>query len=575
LQVPVTDYSFSSTHLDFGSVAPGEDAEVELTLTNGATGVIQIGDVATANPLAAPFTIVSDTCSNVSLAANASCTIRVRYAPVAEGTYPDGFNVPVVAPALVNHTIGVEGTSVETHTVSTTAGSGGSISPGTVEVVNGQPQSFTITPDAGYRIATVTGCNGTLVGNVYTVPAVAGACSVNATFEPDTHTLTTSAGTGGSISPTSTDAEAGELVTFTITPAAGYRIATVTGCNGMLVGNVYTVTAVASACAINATFELVPTHPVTISSGWGGNISPGSIAANAGEPVTFTITPAEGYRVATVTGCNGTLSGSSYTIAPVTGPCSISATYTKTTEEVVVTGRGKGGGGSFELVSLLLGSLLLALRRMRSGAAAVGLATIAATNANAADVEGGAFYAGATLGQAVSSESAGDLTRHLQDAGYDVQASIDDNRLGWRVFGGRTFNRYVAFEGGYTDLGEVTTRYAGTIATLDVQNFLDEAVVPHPRSADGFDASVVFRLPIGSRWTFAADLGVLFWDAEREVRDQAGNFAREEDEGIDFRYALSIDANLFGNVDLIASWSRFQLDDEHIDLPGLGLRYRW
>jgi hypothetical protein len=42
--------------------------------------------------------------------------------------------------------------------------------------------SFTLTPDAGYRIDSVTGCGGTLSGDTYTTGPVSGDCAVEATF---------------------------------------------------------------------------------------------------------------------------------------------------------------------------------------------------------------------------------------------------------------------------------------------------------------------------------------------------------------------------------------------------------
>jgi hypothetical protein len=273
-----------------------------------------------------------------------------------------------------------------------------------------------------------------------------------------------------------------------------------------------------------------------------------------------------------VTGCGGTLTGNAYVTAPISGQCSVNATFTKTKTDVVVTGRTKGGGGSFELGTLLLGALLVAMRRFKRVVALAGLMT---ATANAADFDTPDFYAGASIGQAASSASASDLTRHLHSAGYDVDVSMDDDRIGWRVFAGWTLNRYFAIEGGYTDLGEVKTGYTGTIAELDVPSLLNEAASAHPRSAKGYDGSIVIRYPFGPRWSVSADVGAFFWDAERRVHDSAGRSASKDDDGVDARYGLSVDANVFGNFDVIASWSRFELDSEHIDLTGLGLRYRW
>jgi hypothetical protein len=140
---------------------------------------------------------------------------------------------------------------------------------------------------------------------------------------------------------------------------------------------------------------------------------------------------------------------------------------------------------------------------------------------------------------------------------------------------GWALNRYIAFEGGYTDLGEVTTGYSGNIAELDVQSLLNEAVVVHPRSAQGFDASVVIRYPFSSSWSVSANAGAFFCDAERRVRDGAARSAYAEDDGVDIKYGVTVDATVFGNFAVIASWSRFGLKSEHVDLAGLGLRYRW
>jgi hypothetical protein len=59
-------------------------------------------------------------------------------------------------------------------------------------VAQGQTQAFTVTPGAGYRIASVAGCGGSLAGSTYTTAAVTAACTVQARFE----TLPTPTNTG-------------------------------------------------------------------------------------------------------------------------------------------------------------------------------------------------------------------------------------------------------------------------------------------------------------------------------------------------------------------------------------------
>lgn len=89
---------------------------------------------------------------------------------------------------------GGSGTATE-HTITTTAGSNGSIvQDATQSVSHGDSTEFTITPDALYAIDTVAGtCGGTLSGNTYTTSAVTSDCTILVSFGPPDLTLTPTA----------------------------------------------------------------------------------------------------------------------------------------------------------------------------------------------------------------------------------------------------------------------------------------------------------------------------------------------------------------------------------------------
>jgi hypothetical protein len=77
----------------------------------------------------------------------------------------------------------VAGFTLKNYTVTPSAGAGGSLSPATPQTVNhGNTTSFTVTPDAGYGIGTVSGCGGSFSGSTYTTGSVTGACTVTASF---------------------------------------------------------------------------------------------------------------------------------------------------------------------------------------------------------------------------------------------------------------------------------------------------------------------------------------------------------------------------------------------------------
>ncbi len=72
--------------------------------------------------------------------------------------------------------------SATAYTVSATAGTHGGITPNNAVVLQGGSVSLNVTPDAGYAIESVSGCGGSLSGNIYTTGAITAACTVTASF---------------------------------------------------------------------------------------------------------------------------------------------------------------------------------------------------------------------------------------------------------------------------------------------------------------------------------------------------------------------------------------------------------
>jgi hypothetical protein len=217
------------------------------------------------------------------------------------------------------------------HLVSASAGTGGSISPTSRTVAQGSTTTFTVTANSGFTANRPTGCgNGSWVGNTYTTAAITGACTVNATFTaaPVNHLVSASAGTGGSISPTSRTVAQGSSTTFTVTANPGYQIKTATGCSGGLTGNIFYTGTVNSACTV--TVEFMPSqlyHTVTATAGSGGSISPTSRSVLQGSTTTFTVTANSGFTANPPTGCNGSLVGNTYTTGAINSPCTVNATF--------------------------------------------------------------------------------------------------------------------------------------------------------------------------------------------------------------------------------------------------------
>ncbi|RLA16855.1 MAG: hypothetical protein DRQ62_15625, partial [Gammaproteobacteria bacterium] len=237
--------------------------------------------------------------------------------------------------------------AINTYTLSPSAGSNGSITPSVATVVDyGDNQTFTITPDAGYHIANVL-VDGSSVGATgsYTFSSVAASHTISATFAINTYSLTPSAGSNGSITPSvATVVDYGDNQTFTITPDAGYHIANVL-VDGSSVGAVgsYTFFSVAASHTISATFA-INTYTLTPTSGSNGSVTPPvATTVDYGDDLSFTITPDLGYHIADVL-VDGSSVGAvgSYTFFNITTSHTISATFAINTYILTPTAESNG-----------------------------------------------------------------------------------------------------------------------------------------------------------------------------------------------------------------------------------------
>lgn len=237
--------------------------------------------------------------------------------------------------------------AAKTYTITATAGSGGTISPSGAVVVNsGGSKTFTITPNTGYYVADVKVDNvsqGAITS--YTFTNVRANHTINATFAINTYTITATAGSDGTISPSgAVVVNYGGSQTFTITPNTGYHVSDVT-VDGVSQGAItsYTFTNVTADHTITATFA-INTYMVTATAGSNGTISPsGAVAVNYGGSQTFTIAPNTGYHVSDVT-VDGVSQGAitSYTFTNVTADHTITSNFAINTYTITATA-GSGG----------------------------------------------------------------------------------------------------------------------------------------------------------------------------------------------------------------------------------------
>jgi|GEM_PF-1786500 len=215
---------------------------------------------------------------------------------------------------------------VPQYLVSTQAGAGGSLSPASTQVRQGSTATFSVSAATGHEIDSVSGCAGSLTGSQYTTGAVNAACTVSASFKKQNFLLTAKAGTGGTITPAEQRLYYGDKAEWTVKAQTGYQIDQVTGCNGSLSGDIYSVAAVTAVCEVNASFKKL-SYTVSAAANAGGTVTPVTQKVEHGNTTTVALKPDVGFAINTVTGCNGQLQGDVYRTGAITADCKVEAVF--------------------------------------------------------------------------------------------------------------------------------------------------------------------------------------------------------------------------------------------------------
>ncbi|RJQ14131.1 MAG: choice-of-anchor D domain-containing protein [Nitrospiraceae bacterium] len=97
-------------NMPFGNISAGSLSSQTVTVANSGNADFNIGQIAGANPVATPFEISNDNCSNKVLVPAATCTFKVTFAPSALIMSADSFDIPSDDPDESTVTVSVSGT---------------------------------------------------------------------------------------------------------------------------------------------------------------------------------------------------------------------------------------------------------------------------------------------------------------------------------------------------------------------------------------------------------------------------------------------------------------------------------
>jgi OOP family OmpA-OmpF porin len=189
-------------------------------------------------------------------------------------------------------------------------------------------------------------------------------------------------------------------------------------------------------------------------------------------------------------------------------------------------------------------------------ATAAAPAVLAASPAFAADDTG--FYVGAGLGNFAANSD-------RIYAGRD----FDGSDLGFKVFGGYQFLKWLAVEAEYIDGGEPDDNYDSG----DEQLSLSVGVT-------GFVGSAVGILPIGESFNVFGKLGFIYWDADGhgDIKSSGSEVEKVNvgDDGTDFAWGVGGSWNFSDTFGLRAEYQGFELSNfDSVDFASASFVWRF
>jgi hypothetical protein len=177
-----------ATTANFGTVDRGFQSTPNstVTLTNNLPVNQTIGTIGKGGTNPGEFIITSDSCTNIQLLPQGQCTLQLYFAPPASdprsSTRTATLSIPATVPYVLAYSTALSGITSANYLLSAGAGNGGSISPPLVAVAAGGSQTFTVTPNSGFSVGSVTDSVSGAMGSPYALSSIAADHTVTAAF---------------------------------------------------------------------------------------------------------------------------------------------------------------------------------------------------------------------------------------------------------------------------------------------------------------------------------------------------------------------------------------------------------
>jgi OOP family OmpA-OmpF porin len=173
------------------------------------------------------------------------------------------------------------------------------------------------------------------------------------------------------------------------------------------------------------------------------------------------------------------------------------------------------------------------------------------------------FYIGGSIGQSRAKDSCDDVTAF----------SCDDKDTAWKLLAGYQFNRYLAAEIGYTELGEFTI--GGALSGVSVSGTIE---------VRAFELVGVGSLPLMERFSAYGKLGAYHAETEATLTGTLGPISisqTDKESNTDVTFGFGLRYDFTRNLGIRGEWQRYldvggeETGEDDIDVFSVGLIWRF
>lgn len=166
------------------------------------------------------------------------------------------------------------------------------------------------------------------------------------------------------------------------------------------------------------------------------------------------------------------------------------------------------------------------------------------------------WYGGVNVGQSRTNIDDARISTELQSAGFATAVTAKDERdTAYKLFGGYRFNRNLAFEGGYFDLGQssytsTTTGPAGTLTGS--------------MKRQGVNLDAVGVAPITDKFSAFGRLGLIYAESKDTFTATGGVSVPNPSaskRAANYKIGLGLQYDLNGSIGLRGEVERYRVDD--------------